>query len=126
MNAAEESFRALCVNVADLCLILNEKDALPYTINMAQWRDCLHVSVTAIIYLRYLPFKPRMGIQEYTVWMRLDSFIALSPTKCGTDLVNGGKFVECLEYIHNVFFGELEKTMGSLTEVLMTFKESCK
>lgn len=44
----------------------------------------------------------------------------------GTGLVWGGKFVECLEFIHDVFFSELETAMGSVVDALTTFEEKCK
>lgn len=44
----------------------------------------------------------------------------------GTVLVNIGKFVECLEFIRNVFFSELEMAMGGVIEALTCFKEKCE
>lgn len=38
--------------------------------------------------------------------------------------VDSGKFVECLSYIHDVFFSDLETVMASVVEALKTFEEA--
>lgn len=43
-----------------------------------------------------------------------------------TGLVYVGKLVEYLEYVHDVFFSELETVMGNVVEALRTFEEKCK
>lgn len=43
-----------------------------------------------------------------------------------TDLVYVGEFVEYLEYVHDVFFSELEKVMGNVVEALRTFEYECE
>lgn len=43
-----------------------------------------------------------------------------------TGLVDDGKFVECLEFTHDVLFSELEAAMGGVTEALTAFEEKCK
>lgn len=40
--------------------------------------------------------------------------------------VRSGKFVECLSYIHDVFFSDLETAMARVIEALTTFEEACK
>lgn len=44
----------------------------------------------------------------------------------GTDLVRGGNSVECFDFIHDVFFSELETAMGGVVEALTTFEDECK
>lgn len=38
--------------------------------------------------------------------------------------VDSGKFVECLSYVHDVFFSDLETVMASVVEALKTFEEA--
>lgn len=44
----------------------------------------------------------------------------------GTELVNSGRFVECLDFIHDVFISELEMAMSGVAEALTTFEEKCE
>lgn len=40
--------------------------------------------------------------------------------------VRSGRLVECVSYINDVFFSDLEMTMTSVVEALTTFEEACK
>lgn len=40
--------------------------------------------------------------------------------------VRSGRLVECVSYINDVFFSDLETTMTSVVEALTTFEEACK
>lgn len=43
-----------------------------------------------------------------------------------TDLVNDGRFVEYLKFIHSEYFTDLETAMSGVIEVLTIFEEKCK
>lgn len=58
-----------------------------------------------------------------------DKIILLSTcslTMCATDLVNSGRIVECLEFILNVFFSDLETVMSGVMEAMMIIEERCE
>lgn len=44
----------------------------------------------------------------------------------GTDLLNDGEIVKCLEFINHIFFSKLEMVMGGVVEALTTFEQKCK
>lgn len=44
----------------------------------------------------------------------------------GTELVNHGKFVECLKFIHDEFIPDLEMAMGGVVKAQATYKQKCK
>lgn len=52
--------------------------------------------------------------------------VTRSLTVHGTALVRQGRFVECLAYIHDQLFSELEKAMSDVIEALATLEEECK
>lgn len=58
--------------------------------------------------------KSEISLPELVHWISFD-----------TGLVENGEFVECLDYIHNVFFSDLETEMGDLIEALTSFEEKC-
>lgn len=43
-----------------------------------------------------------------------------------TDLVLAEEFVECLNFIHDEFFTDLEAAMDSVVEALIIFEEKCE
>lgn len=43
-----------------------------------------------------------------------------------TDLVDEGRYVKCLEFIHDEFFTDLESAMSGVVEALTAFEEKCK
>lgn len=44
----------------------------------------------------------------------------------GVDRVRYGNLVECLSYIHDVFFSDLETAIAGVVEALRIFEEACK
>lgn len=42
------------------------------------------------------------------------------------DLVISSKHVECLKFIHDELFSDLETAMGDVIEALTKFEEKCK
>lgn len=44
----------------------------------------------------------------------------------GSDLVSNGKLTECLEFVLETMFPDLEMVMESVIEALTTFNEKCK
>lgn len=40
--------------------------------------------------------------------------------------MNDGRFIECLDYVHDVFFSDMETEMSGLIKALIVFEETCE
>lgn len=63
---------------------------------------------------------------EFTVRIKGIRIAAWCVMIRGIGLVFDGNFVECLEFIHDVLFSELETAMCGVAEALLAFEENCE
>lgn len=104
----------------------HQKDAL-YPDKVKQWFSFTRVSSEQLLHMRRIePSLRRMDGLKFTVSIKVYQPATLSLMMRGTDLIQGGKVVECLEFIHDVLFSELEAAMGGVVEALTSFEEKSK